>query len=209
MIALAAVCVVFLFILMLLKNQPASFKQPQVITDDIVSPYLTHKVMTVLYEMLQKKGQSELVLTEAGLQDIISRESWPKPCGPFELHCPQIVLRKNRITLMARAKAVVETIVTVVIEPRNIESDRMVLHLDTVRLGSLPITAIAKSIARKELKKEFERQQIEPSDWQAKLAASLLDDQPIEPVFYMVLAEMRINRIDIQARQAALKIEVQ
>ncbi|MHC4807272.1 MAG: hypothetical protein ACYTBX_13570, partial [Planctomycetota bacterium] len=116
---------------------PASYKKGQ------VHPYLTH-LSSELYNGAQRSESFELVITQNGINEIITWSRWPKESEGIILSAPAVLFVPGSIVLMGTAHIkVVEFVVTIALEPRVDEQGLLNLQVAKVKIGAMNITPLA------------------------------------------------------------------
>lgn len=168
----------------LLLYKPAGYAPPVIVDDKQVSPYLTHELLPQLYNGAQRQEPFDLVVTQKGINEIIARLKWPRRADGIRFSAPEVFFVPDRIVLMGAAIAGgVEFIATIVSEPQLDKKGLLNLRVAKVKVGAVNITPFAKAIARRMYAQRLAEADISAEDLQAKVTASLLDDEPFEPVF--------------------------
>ena len=61
-----------------------------------VSPYLTHELLTQLYNGTQRQEPFDLVVTQEGINDIVRRFKWPVESDGVSFLAPEVLFVKDR-----------------------------------------------------------------------------------------------------------------
>ena len=88
-----------------------------------------------------------------------------------------------------------EFIVTIALRPVIDEEGLLNVAVTAVRIGAMNITPLAKIIARHMYEEGLEMMPLDPRDWRAKLMASLLNNEPFDPVFEIDSRRVRVEDI--------------
>ncbi len=205
MIALAAVSVLFV----LLLYRPARYHPPEPAGDRQrqVSPYLTHELLPQLYNGTQRGEPFDLIVTQKGINDIIARSKWPKESGGVRFSAPAVLFVPESIVLMGTANVKgVEFVVTVVLGPRLDEQGLLNLQVAGVKIGAMDITLLARAVARRMYAQRLAATDIETEDLWAQIGASILNDEPFEPVFKIEAKKLRMEEITITQQKLILRL---
>jgi len=106
----------------------------------------------------------------------------------------------------------VDLVITVVGEPRLNEEGLLNLHVAKVKIGAMNITPLARMIAKRMYAQRLATVPIDTEDLGAKIAGSLLNDEPFEPVFDIAdifeneKKKLRIEKITIQQEKLILRL---
>jgi len=174
-----------------------------------VSSYLTHKLGPAFHNGVQYRKPFELLVTQNGINDIIARADWPMESEGILLYKPAALFVPGIIVLMGTADAKgVEFIVTVELEPKIDEQGLMNLHVAKVKVGAMNLTPIAKMLAKKMYAERLADipEGINTETIQAKIVASLLNNQPFETVFSIDKKKVRIEKITIEEEKLRLRL---
>ena len=165
---------------------------------DQVSPYLTHELSPRIYNGVQLDEPFDLVITQKGINEIVAGWGWPKMSQGVMLYSPAVLFKPGSAVLMATANVRgAEFVVTIEIEPKIDEKGLLTFHISKVKIGAMNITAIAKITARKMYLQRIAHLPIDKEAVQTKIAESLLNDAPFEPVFKVDDRKVRIDKITV------------
>lgn len=165
-----------------------------------VSPYLTNELSPAIYNGAQRVEPFDVIITQEGLNDIIARGNWPMESEGVLLYAPAALFTPGRLVLMGTADAKgVEFVVTIELEPKIDEEGLLNLQIAKVKVGAMNITPLAKIIAQKMYLQKISGLEIDSNAIQTKIVASLLTDEPFEPVFsFDDKKKVRIEKITIE-----------
>ena len=171
-----------------------------------VSQYLTHKLSPQFYNNLQRRKPFKLVVTQDGVNDIISRANWPIQSEGILLYAPAALFVPDSVVLMGTANVKgVEFVITIELEPQIDEKGYLNVQVKKVKVGAMNITPLAKMIAKKMYSERIAVFDIDEQALQTQIAASLLNNEPFEPVFEIDGKTLRIE--DIAVSQGELIIQ--
>ncbi len=208
LIGLAVASVLFI---LLLLYKPARFSPPYITPagnkQGLVSPYLTHRLLPQLYNGAQLGEPFDLVVTQEGINDIIARSKWPKESGGTKFLMPVVFFVPDSIVLMgAVVVAGAELVVTVVAEPHLDQQGLLNLRVAKVKVGAMNITLLARLIARRMYLEQLATTDISAEDIRAQIAASLLDNEPFEPIFRIEDKKVRAGKITITQGKLTIRL---
>ena len=177
-----------------------------------VSPYLTHELGPAFNKGVQYRKPFELVLTQKGINDIITRDNWPMD-WPMEskgilLYAPAVLFVPDAVVLMGTADAKgVEFVVTIELEPKIDEQGLLNLQVAKVKVGAINLTPLFKMIAKKMYMQGFATipEDVDTETVWTKIVASLLTDEPFEPVFKIEDKQVRIEKITVAKQKLLLR----
>ena len=203
------VVAVFIFVLLLYK--PSRYKPADLGSGNYkpgeVSPYLTHDLGPALNKGVQYRKPFELVVTQKGINDIIARGNWPIESEGILLYKPAALFVPGTIVLMGTADAKgVKFIVTIEMEPKIDEQGLLNLHVEKIKVGAMNITPLARMMAKKMYAERLADipEGINTDTIQAKIAASLLNNEPFEPAFSIDKKKVRIEKITVSKEKLLL-----
>jgi uncharacterized protein YpmS len=172
-----------------------------------VSPYLTHDLGPVFNKGVQYREPFELVVTQKGINDIITRGNWPMESEGILLYAPAVLLVPGAVVLMGTADVKgVEFVVTIELEPKIDEQGLLNLHVGKVKVGAMNITPLVKMMAKKMYMQRINALDVDTEAVQTKIAASLLNDEPFEPVFRIDDKKVRIEKITVAKEKLLLRL---
>ena len=184
LLALLAAAIIFLF---LLSHKPRRYNPPEFTHDTLVSPYLTNVLGSAFNNGLQRGEPFDLLVEQDGINEVIAwlyKHKWSKKLGDIIPSAPEAFFTPDTVTLMGTvAAAGREFVVTVVSKPALSQNGRLNLRVTKVKVGAVNITPIARIIARTIYQKRLRTRPINKDDTRAKIAASLLNNEPFDPVF--------------------------
>jgi hypothetical protein len=176
-----------------------------------VSQYLTNELLPQLYNGVQRGEPFDLVMSEDGINDVITRSKWPKESGGARILAPQVFFVPDSVVVMGPVVMKgFEFMVTVELMPVFDANGLLNLHVAQIKVGAMNLTPIARITARKMYSQRLATEEVDTEDIQAKIAASLLNGEPFEPIFEVEKKEVRIEKINItQGKLTARLIPLQ
>ena len=164
-----------------------------------ISPYLTNQLSPAIYNGAQLARPYDITVTQDGLNDIIARGSWPMASEGVMLYAPAALFVPGKLVLMGTADAKgVEFIVTIEIEPVINEEGLLHLNVSKIKVGAMNITPLAKIAAKKMYTQQIASVRVNTKALQTKIVASLLNDEPFDPIFKIDGKKVRIEKITIE-----------
>lgn len=195
----------FIILLALLTHKPGRYKPARPEDSSEVSPYLTYKLAD-LFNNAQLDEPFNMLIEQHGLNDIVARGLWPVVFNPVTISAPSAVFAPKQIYLMATVQfSGFPAVATVKAEPVIDKNGLIVFNVRSVMLGSVPVTTIAKNIARKIT--DYQLQDFDPDSWERRLWRGLLDNEPVEPVFDIYHDTVRITKITLENEKLTLLME--
>jgi hypothetical protein len=196
MIDLAVAAIIFT----LLLYKPRMY-QPVVLIDQdsqnkYESRYLTNELLPRITDYSQKGKPFQVVITQEGLNDIITHSNWPIESEGVLLYAPAAVILPGAVILMGTADLKgVKFIVTIELELKINEQGLMNFSFSKLKVGAMNLTPVAKMIAKKMYEERLAAYAIEQTNILAKIAGSLFNDEPFEPAFEIDKNRLRITQI--------------
>ena len=197
----------------LLLHKPGRYKPPEYTDDKPVSPYLTNILGPAIHNGAQREEPFDLVVTQKGINEIIAWSKWPKESEDIRFSAPVVFFVPDRIELMGTVNMKgVDLVVTAVLKPRLNEEGLLNLHVAKVKIGAMNITPLARMIAKRMYAQRLATVPIDTEDLGAKIAGSLLNDEPFEPVFDIAdifeneSKKLQIEKITIQEEKLILHL---
>jgi len=196
-------------LLVLLLYRPGRYKPYKVApisgTKGEVSPYLTHDLLPQLYNGAQRREPFDLVVIQEGINETIARYKWPQESEGIIFSAPIVLFVPESIILMGTANIKgVDLVITIVAEPVIDEDGLLLLDVTKVKIGAMNITPLAKLLGKRMYAERLATMPVDTKDLRTKIAASLLNDEPFEPVFYVPDADKKVRVEEIFITQGQL-----
>lgn len=205
LIVSAVVLAVLIVVFALLLHSPSFYKPADLANSKEVSLYLTNELLPALYNGAQLQEPFDLVVTQAGINDVVARFGWPQELGNIRFSAPMVFFAPNSIVLMGKVLMEgVELVVTVVDEPTIDAKGLLNLPVVSVKIGAVDITPLAGVLARRICQQQFAAAGIGAEDVQAQIAASLLDGRPFEPVFKVEDKKVLVKKIKVEQKKLTI-----
>lgn len=199
------VIVIVLFVLLL--HKPARYAPLTPVDNKQVSSYLTHELITQLYNGAQRNEPFDLVVMQEGINDAVTRAKWPIESSGTMFYAPAVLFTADTVVLMGTAAIKgVEFVVTIVIEPKLDEKGLLNLQVTKVKVGAMNITLLARIVAKKMYQQRLTTTEVDTNDLGAQITASLLNDEPFEPVFTIEDKKVRAEKITITHGKVILRL---
>jgi len=194
-------------LVLLLLYKPGRYEPPEATYNKQVSPYLTHELLPHIYNNAQLCEPFELTIIQNRTKDIIGLTEWPKQSDVIMVSAPEVFFVADAIVLMGTVAAGgVEFVVTFVLEPRLDREGLLNLRVTKVKVGAMNITPLAKVVAKKMYAQRLATTNIDREDLRAQIAASLLNDEPFEPVFKVEDKKVRVEKISITEGKLTIRL---
>jgi uncharacterized protein YpmS len=195
--------IIMVTVFILLMYRPGQYNPivpgPESYESEQISKYWTHELLPKIHNNSQLGRPFDLVITQEGINDIISRANWPVQSEGIMFYSPAALFVPGSVMLMGTADVRgVEFVITIEIVPMINEEGFMNLQVSRMKVGAMNITPIAKAIARKMYSQQVAAFPIDTQDFRAKIVGSLLNDEPFEPVFRIGDNRVRVEKVEIE-----------
>jgi len=204
---LIIVSILAIVVFALLLHRPAYYDPPDFAYSKEVSPYLTHDLLPQLNNGVQLQEPFDLIVFQRGINDVIGRSKWPRESDGVRFSAPEVFFVPERIMLLGTvAVGEVEFVVTVVVEPAFDQDGLLNLRVGKVKIGAVNITPLARMVARRIYQRRRADDDIGTEDLRAKIAASILNGEPFEPVFEVEGKKVRAEKITITQGKLTVRL---
>ncbi len=201
-IDLVVAVVVFAFLLHRPDRYAPTDRDSIGLEDGQVSPYLTHELSPQFYNGAQRGEPFDLVITEKGINEIVAGWGWPRMSEGVMLYAPAVVFVPESVVLMGTANVKgVEFVVTIVLKPSIDERGLSHLLVAEVKVGAMNVTWLVKKMARNMYAQRAASMPTDAKSFYGKIAASVLNDEPFDPVFEVDGRKVRIEKIVVQKQK--------
>jgi len=194
----------------LLLYRPAGFAAVDIASSDSrqgqVNQYLTHELLPQLYNGAQRGEAFELVVIQERINEAIAQLLWNRQFDGINFLSPKVFFSDDCIMLMAAVVKAAEFVVTVEVKPHFDEQGLLNLRLAKVSVGAVNITIPARMIARRVYRHRLKTIDIDAESLQAKIAASLLNDEPFEPVFKIEGKKVQVRKIALAPQKLTIHL---
>lgn len=201
--------IVLATVLGLLFHRPAGYN-PIVAPpadDGSVHPYVHRELYSTLYNGAQSQRPFDLEVLAEPLNEAIAQAGWPQESEGIALSAPEIVFAEGRIVLMGTADIEgAEFVVTIELRPRVDDQGLLNVSVTKVKIGAMNVTPLAKMVARKMYRDRLALAPVDTEDLRSKIVASLLDEQPFDPVFRFEDKWVRLKEFDITPGRILAKL---
>jgi hypothetical protein len=148
---------------------------------ETVHPYLHRDLASTFYNEVQKRRPFEMVVVDEKLNEAIADKRWMSE--GVMLAAPQVFFVPGRVILMGTADLEgAKFIVSITLAPQINDQGYLDLPVEKIKVGAMNITPLAKMMARKMYQEQVQTKAVDMEDLGAKIAASLLNAQPFDPV---------------------------
>ncbi len=206
-----------IIILALLFYKPARYKPldiaPAGNNQGQISPYLSNVLLPQLHNGVQRQEPFDLVVIQRGINEAIARLQWPRESNGVLLSAPTVFFVPENIVLMGTASIKgAELVVTVVAKPSLDEEGLLHLRVEKVKIGAMNITPVARLMAKRMYTERLATVHVDTGNLRAKIAASLLIDEPFEPIFNIrdifddVDKKVRVEKITITQKKLTIRL---
>jgi len=175
-----------------------------------VHPYLSHDLMPTLYNGAQDRRPFELVVLDGKLNEAIAQSGWLQESGGIILSAPEVLFAPGRIILMGTADVQgAGFVITIELGPQLNADGLLNINVEKVKIGAMNITVLAKIMGKKMYRDRLEAGPVDTEDLRTQIVASLLNEEPFDPVFLVDDKWVRLTGVEItQGRLIAQLVPV-
>lgn len=185
-------------VFLLLLHKPAYFEQQAQAENKHISQYVSNVFLPYIHNNAQLGKGFDVVISQSRTEDFIALVDWPQHLDDISFLKPAVFFAADSMVLAGTGVVKgVEFVVTVVLEPQWSENGLLNLHIATVKIGAVNVTALVKLVTRNIYSQKFASRKADADDIGPKLVASLLADKSFEPVFEIKGNNVRIEKISI------------
>lgn len=170
----------------LLRFNPAEYTPMQMDANAApgrISPYLTHHVLSEFYNGAQRGEPFTITLDQAGINDMIVHCGWPQEFNGMIFATPFAAVHADRVDVMGKVTYNgVDVVVTIEFKPVFDPNGRFNVGVAKVKTGAVPVTIVAKQMAKRMYREQIGEIVSGPDDVFAGIIASVLADVPFDPV---------------------------
>jgi hypothetical protein len=193
---------VALLVILLLLHKPARYHPAPLAAPDPngqqVDPYLHRDLYSKFYNGAQRQRPFETVVLDQALNEAIAKLKWPQETGGITFSAPQVLFTAGRIVLMGTtAIEGAEFVLTLEFGPRLDEQGNLNLLVEKVKVGAMNVTPLARMMAKKMYRERLESAPVDMEDLRTKIAGSLFNEEPFEPVVKVEDKWVRLQSFDI------------
>jgi hypothetical protein len=184
-------------------NQASAHRSQKEFSQDI-----TNRLLPEFYNGIQRAEPFEMNIGQDEINEIIAHANWPKYSEGFVFYAPTAALSPGKILLMCTIlhfQLDLELIVTVMMEPKLDENGFLNINVTLLKVGAVNITPLAGIIAGR-MYKEHKPDFIPPEDWRGKIAGSIFENTPFEPVFRVKGRWVRVEQFQIENQRLRLRL---
>jgi len=166
--------------------------------DERVHPYISHELMPALYNGAQDQRPFELAVLDSGLNEALAQMNWLQRSQGMAISAPVVLFAPGRVVLMGTAGIEgADFVVTIEISPKLDDRGYLFLDVAKVKVGAMNVTPLAKMVARRKYQERLDMGPVDIEDLGTKVAASLLNQEPFDPVFRVEDKWVRLKGFEI------------
>ncbi|MFA6186327.1 MAG: hypothetical protein WC770_03820 [Phycisphaerae bacterium] len=189
------VFLIALWIIDLFKT-PANFRKVKPIQGEHISLYLSNYIMPELHNKSQYNEPFDLVLSQAGVNEILARHIDPNTLAKVGLSDLSARFKKGEIVLTAKTNYKgFNFIVSMTIEPRIDKNEKLVPGIGNFEVGRSSLPFVAGVIKKKIINSLSENFNAEKNN---EFINTVLTTGKIDPVFNINHSKLRIEKITVQ-----------
>lgn len=193
-------------VISLFRHTPSAYRPLPVSNPEQVSPYLTHKLGPDFVNQVQLDEPFDLLVEQAGLNDIIRRQDWVEQFDDFAFTNPLVLFDTDTIYLMGTLDYKgISSVLTIMANPRMNPDGTVWLNIQSIRLGVIPVTKLVGILARNAFQQSHEYFVGQPR--LEEIVRSIVHNEPFEPVFDINGQTVRITGMSLCPQQLLLTIK--
>jgi uncharacterized protein YpmS len=163
-----------------------------------VDPYLHRNLSSRFYNGAQSQQPFEMVVLDQALNEALTRLNWSEQSGGVEISRPQVFFTPGHIVLMGTITVEgAELILTIELGPQMDDQGNLNLVVDKVKVGAINVTPLVKMMAKRMYRERIESTPIDMQDLRTRAVASLLNEEPFEPVLRVEDKWVRLQSFEI------------
>jgi hypothetical protein len=190
-------------ILILFWHSPAAYRPIQPDNPQQVSLYLTHQLGPEFVNQVQLDEPFELLIEQAGLNDIISRWPWPQQFSQVSFADPVVVFQDQSILVMGTLKYKgIPSVLSITAVPTMNEQRQVCLNIQSIRLGVLPVTTFVSKLAQNVFDNNLHYFEQEPD--LERTVRAIIENEYFNPVFWFF--DKRVKMTDFTIERGLLKL---
>ena len=195
----------------LLIYRPGRYKPLDTFSQDYepgqISTYLTNELYPQVYNNAQRGEPFDVIITQDGINDIISHMNWPIQGEGILLYSPAALFVPGIVVFMGTADAKgVKFVITIELEPKIDENGLINLHVSKVKVGAMNVTPLARMTAQKMYAERLAANDVDINELRTKIAASLLNEEPFEPAFTVNGQKVRVESVVVGQRELKARL---
>jgi hypothetical protein len=185
---------------------PKAYQPLQPDNPEQVSLYLTHQLGPDFFNQIQLDQPFELIIEQAGLNDIFSRWPWPEQFGAMSFSDPILTFSNGSIILMANLEIKqVPSVLTVTCFPTMDPDGDICMNVQSIQLGLVPVTPLISTLAQNAF--DNNRDFFEGDPEAAAVVEAIIRNESFEPVFKTSDYKVRISHFSVD--QGVLSLTLQ
>lgn len=202
---LLAVLLLAAVVMYLLGYTPTSYQPIAAPPEGEVSPYLTHQLGPDFFNNMQLDKPFELIVEQNGLNEIIASQC-PEPVGygGFTFSAAVITFTESNVLLMSTVGYKdASTVLSIKAAPTMDAAGKLNLNIASVKLGAIPMTGLAKTLAQK-----YADEYLLPYDPNlAPVVHGVLNNQAFDPAYTISKYTVRLKNFTLTPGKLTLLIE--
>ena len=164
-----------------------------------VHPYLYRDLASQFYNNAQDRKPFAITVQDSLLNAAIGLLQWPRESDGVTFSRPEVVFSEDRVVLMGTTSLQgADFVVTIELTPRFGDNGLLNIDVEKVVVGAMTVTPVARMIGRRMYLQRLEEL---PSslddDLRMKIAGSLLNEKPFDPVVQVEDKWVRLTDVNI------------
>ncbi len=163
-----------------------------------VHPYLHRDLASQFYNRVQDREPFTITVLDKLLNEAIALARWPRESDGVTFSRPDVRFVPGRLVLMGTADVEgAQFVITVELAPQFDKDGLFNISVEKVVVGAMNITPLAKMIGKRMYLQRLEELPSGPEDLRMKIAGSLLNEKPFDPVVEVEDKWVRLKDVTI------------
>jgi hypothetical protein len=191
--------------MILLGHTPADYLPAAIPPSGQVSPYLTHNLGPDFFNAVQVGGPFDLVIEQRYVNEIFAFTAGRLELEEVTLSSPMVAFYPGSFVFMMTVELKgVSSVLSVTAQPAVDETGRLNPNIRSVTLGAIPVTEMAREIARRYAGQYLSA---ETDEEIVSVVNGILNNQPFEPVMKISKYTVRLKGLKLEAGRLILRVE--
>lgn len=202
----ACLPLVVIMAVILCNYTPRAYRPIAPTSPDHVSTYLTHELGPDFFNNIQLNTPFDLLVRQQGLNEILRDPLWSGNFNDFSFTDPMVLFDTGTIYLMGTLtyKNFSSTL-TLIASPRMDDAGAICLHIQSVRMGILPVTGLVRWMAQTAFDQSGDC--FEGEEDIANVVQAVIQNEPFDPVFELSGYHARITEFTLEPGLLTLRFQ--
>jgi hypothetical protein len=192
-------------VMILLGHTPRDYLPTMIPPSSRVSPYLTNNLGPEFFNAVQVGQPFDLAIEQRYVNEIFAFAAGRMELEGMTLSSPMVAFYPGSFVFMVTVELKgVSSVLSVTAQPAIDDTGRLNPNIRSVALGAIPVTDMARRIARRYAEQYLSAETDEKID---KTLNGILNNQPIEPVMKISKYTVRLKGLKLETGELILRIE--